>query len=76
MERKEVIKNLLDLAERAIIESELKEKFKWSLYLKETEKGNTQEADKNKMEFAAQKRGRQDVYEPWKTLLEEELKGL
>jgi hypothetical protein len=73
MERKEVIKNLLELAERSIVESELKEKFLWSQHNKEIDNGNEKEADKFKMQFAAQKRNRQDSYEPWKELLEKEL---
>lgn len=73
MERKEVIKTMLDLAEKSIIESELKEKFIWSKHLKELDNGNKQEADKLKMQFAAQKRDRQDSYEPWKELLKKEL---
>jgi hypothetical protein len=74
--KKEVIQNLLDLAEKSIIESELKEKFLWELHLGEQEKANEKAANEIKMKFAAQKREREDTYIPWKNLLEKELQNL
>ena len=71
--KKQVIENLLELAEKSIIESELKEKFIWQKHLESLDKGNEKEANEFKMKFAAQKRDRQDSYEPWKELLEKEL---
>ena len=78
MEKKEVkrelvIQNLLELAEKSIIESELKEKFIWQKHLDALDKGNEKEANEFKMKFAAQKRDRQDSYEPWQKMLEKEL---
>ena len=72
--KKQVVENLLELAEKSIIESELKEKFVWQKHLDALDKGNEKEANEFKMKFAAQKRDRQDSYEPWRTLLQEELK--
>jgi hypothetical protein len=71
--RKKVVENLLDMSKKSIIESELKEKFIWSKHLEAVEDGNTADADNLKMKFAAQKRERQDTYEPWKEMLEKEL---
>lgn len=71
--KKEVVANLLELAEKSIIESELKEKFIWSQHVKENERGNSKESEKYKMQFAAQKMTRQETFEPWKELLEKEL---
>ena len=74
--KKEVIQNLLDLAEKSIIESELKEKFLWELHLGEQEKANEKAANEVKMKFADQKGEREDTYITWKNLLEKELQNL
>jgi hypothetical protein len=73
VEKRDIVANLLLSGRKAIIESELKEKFLWNKHLKELENGNKEEANKIKMQFAAQKRDRQDSFEPWVEMLEKEL---
>lgn len=72
-DRTSVIENLMLMAEKSIIESEMKEKFVWDKYLKAQADGDDKGANEFKMKYAAQKRDRQDSYEPWKELLEKEL---
>ena len=75
-DRRSVIENLLLLAEKSIIESELKEIFVWGKALEAEADGNEKGCNEFKMKFAAQKRDRQDSYEPWRDLLEKELSTL